>query len=391
MDLSPRVPGICYTSRVMDCDFSFEVLAEDPSCGARVGRMTTPHGVVETPVFMPVGTQGSVKALSQEDLREIDASIILGNAYHLYLRPGTETLEAAGGLHRFMNWNRPILTDSGGFQVFSLGHLNKVTPDGVTFQSHIDGSRHLFTPERAIDIQVSIGADIMMCFDECTSYPATLEAAAESMRMTADWAARCKARWLEREAASQALFGIVQGSTYEDLRRESAQRTVEIDFPGYAIGGVSVGESKKEMAAAVEWTTPLLPGTKPRYLMGVGPPEDILEAVQRGIDLFDCVMPTRNARNGSLFTSRGRVNIKNAGYARDFGPLDPSCNCLVCRTYSRAYLSHLYRSGEISALRLNTLHNLSFMVQLAGFVRQAIRSGVFLEFKREFLHAYTAA
>ncbi|MCC6699289.1 MAG: tRNA guanosine(34) transglycosylase Tgt, partial [Candidatus Hydrogenedentes bacterium] len=370
----------------MDCDFSFEVLAEDPSCGARVGRMTTPHGVVETPVFMPVGTQGSVKALSQEDLREIDASIILGNAYHLYLRPGTETLEAAGGLHRFMNWDRPILTDSGGFQVFSLGHLNKVTPDGVTFQSHIDGSRHLFTPERAVDIQVSIGADIMMCFDECTSYPATREAAAESMRMTADWAARCNARWREREAASQALFGIVQGSTYEDLRRESAQRTVDIGFPGYAIGGVSVGESKEEMAAAVEWTAPLLPKTQPRYLMGVGPPEDILEAVQRGVDLFDCVMPTRNARNGSLFTSQGRVNIKNAGYARDFGPLDPACNCAVCRTYSRAYLSHLYRSGEISALRLNTLHNLSFMVQLAAFVRQAIRAGAFLEFKREFLH-----
>ena len=353
--------------------------------------MTTPHGVVETPVFMPVGTQGSVKALSQEDLRAIDATIILGNAYHLYLRPGTETLEAAGGLHRFMNWDRPILTDSGGFQVFSLGHLNKVTPEGVTFQSHIDGSRHLFTPEKAIDIQVSIGADIMMCFDECTSYPATREDAAESLRMTADWATRCKARWQEREAASQALFGIVQGSTYEDLRRESAQRTVDIDFPGYAIGGVSVGESKEEMAAAVEWTAPLLPRNKPRYLMGVGPPEDILEAVQRGVDLFDCVMPTRNARNGSLFTSQGRVNIKNAGYARDFGPLDPACGCVVCRTYSRAYLSHLYRAGEISALRLNTLHNLSFMVQLAAFVRQAIRSGRFLEFKREYLHAYTAS
>jgi len=374
----------------MDCEFQFEIEAEDPACGARTGRVTTPHGTVETPAFMPVGTQGAVKALSQEDLYNIDAQIILGNAYHLYLRPGTETLEAAGGLHRFMGWDRPILTDSGGFQIFSLGHLNKVAPDGVTFQSHIDGSRHVLTPEKATDIQVTIGSDIMMCFDECTSYPATREAATESLRMTADWAARCKTRWIEREARNQALFGIVQGSTYEDLRRESAERTVAIGFPGYAIGGVSVGESKEEMVAAVEWAAPLLPREKPRYLMGVGPPKDILEAVERGIDMFDCVMPTRNARNGSLFTSQGRVNIKNAVYARDFGPLDPACGCVVCRTYSRAYLSHLYRSGEISALRLNTLHNLTFMLQFAATVRQAIRAGRFLEYKREFLHAYTA-
>ncbi len=374
----------------MECNFKFEIEAEDPACGARVGRVWTPHGAIETPVFMPVGTQGSVKALSQEDLYDVNAQIILGNAYHLYLRPGTETLEAAGGLHRFMGWERPILTDSGGFQVFSLGHLNKVTPDGVTFQSHIDGSRHVLSPEKAVDIQISIGSDIMMCFDECTAYPATREAATESLRMTADWAARCKARWTERGVNAQALFGIVQGSTYEDLRQESAQRTVEIGFPGYAIGGVSVGESKEEMVAAVEWTAPLLPREKPRYLMGVGPPEDILEAVERGVDMFDCVLPTRNARNGSLITSQGRVNIKNAVYGRDFGPLDPGCGCVVCGKYSRAYLSHLYRSGEISALRLNTLHNVSFMLHFAATVRQAIRAGRFLEFKREFLHAYTA-
>lgn len=341
---------------------------------------------------MPVGTQGSVKAISQEDLRELGAQIILGNAYHLYLRPGTEIMEEAGGLHRFMNWDRPILTDSGGFQVFSLGHLNKVTPEGVTFQSHIDGSRHFLTPEKAIDIQVSIGADIIMCFDECTSYPATRDAAAESMRMTLDWAARCKARWFERGAQQhQALFGIVQGSTFEDLRRESAQRTVELDLPGYAIGGVSVGESKQELRAAVEWTVPHLPTDRPRYLMGVGTPEDMLDGIERGIDMFDCVMPTRNARNGALFTSRGRINIKNQQYRSDFGPLDPECDCVVCSRYSRAYLSHLYRAGEISALRLNTLHNLRFMLRLAAAARHAIQAGRFLEFKREFLQRYTAS
>lgn len=375
----------------MTTPLKFVVEAEDPTCGARLGRLVTPHGEVETPVFMPVGTQASVKALTQEDLRDIGASIILGNAYHLYLRPGTDILEQAGGLHRFMNWERPILTDSGGFQVFSLGHLNKVTPDGVVFQSHIDGSRHVMSPEKAIDVQISIGGDIMMCFDECTAYPATHDAAEHSMRMTLDWAARCKTRRREREASQQALFGIVQGSVYEDLRRESAAGTVALDFPGYAIGGVSVGETKEEMAAVIEWTAPLLPRDKPRYLMGVGPPEDFLAAVERGIDMFDCVMPTRNARNGSLFTGAGRINIKNQAYRTDFSPLDPACDCVACRRYTRAYLGHLYRSGEISALRLNTLHNLRFMLNLAAAVRRAIRAGRFLEFKREFLHGYTGA
>ncbi len=374
----------------MDVAFQFSVETRDPGCGARTGRISTPHGQIETPCFMPVGTQASVKALTQEDLRTLDAKIILSNAYHLYLRPGTAILEQAGGLHRFMNWDRPILTDSGGFQVFSLAALNKVTPDGVTFQSHIDGSRHTFTPESAMDVQISIGADIMMCFDECTSYPATHKAAAESMRMTCAWAARCKARWEEREAANQALFGIVQGSTFEDLRREGADRIVEIGFPGYAIGGVSVGESKEEMRAVMEWTAPRLPQDKPRYLMGVGTPEDLLEGIERGIDMFDCVLPTRNARNGSLFSSEGRINIKNQRYTTDFGPLDPACGCPVCRTYTRAYLSHLFRAGEISALRLNTLHNLWFMLDFTATVRRAIRAGRFLELKKSFLETSSA-
>lgn len=367
----------------------FELEARDPHCGARAGRLSLPHGVVETPVFMPVGTQASVKALSQEDLESIGAQIILGNAYHLYLRPGIETLQAAGGIHRFMQWKRPILTDSGGFQIFSLSGLNKVTPDGVTFQSHLDGSRHVFTPEKAVDVQIGIGADIMMCFDECTEHPATRERTASSMRMTLEWARRCKAHWETREATEQALFGIVQGGVHEDLRQECAEALVAMDFPGYAIGGVSVGESKADMEAVTAFTAPLLPEEKPRYLMGVGTPEDLLMGIANGVDMFDCVMPTRNARNGSLFTSCGRVNIKNAKYARDFTPLDPNCGCPVCRTYSRAYLSHLFRSGEILALRLNTLHNLFFMLQLSALAREAVRNGQFPEFRQAFLDGYS--
>ena len=369
---------------------SFELEATDPACGARAGRLRLPHGEVETPVFMPVGTQASVKALTPDDLCEIGAQIVLSNAYHLYLRPGIEVIEQAGGLHAFMGWDRPLLTDSGGFQVFSLARLNKVTDEGVAFQSHIDGSRHFLTPEQVIDIQIGLGADIIMCFDECTPYPATREAAAESMRRTQAWAARCKARWLERDAGSQALFGIVQGSTYEALRTESAAGLVELGLPGYAVGGVSVGEGKEEMLAAVEWTATRLPADKPRYLMGVGSPEDMLEGIERGVDMFDCVMPTRNARNGCLFTSEGRLNIKNKRFATDFGPLDPACGCPVCRRYTRAYLSHLYRAGEISALRLNTLHNLFYMIELAATAREAIRAGRFFAFKRAFLDRYFA-
>jgi queuine tRNA-ribosyltransferase len=372
----------------MECDFKFELTGRDPNCSARLGQVKTPHGAFETPAFMPVGTQATVKAVSQEDLELIEAPIILGNAYHLYLRPGTEIIKNAGGLHKFMTWDRPILTDSGGFQVFSLGTLNKVTDDGVRFQSHIDGSSHFLGPESAIDIQKDIGADIIMCFDECTSYPVTEKTARESMDRTLSWAARCRTHWEQEAMTGQALFGIVQGSTFDHLRKESAERTIALDFPGYAIGGVSVGESKDEMAQAVAATAPHLPEDKPRYLMGVGPPEDFLAAIELGIDMFDCVMPTRNARNGSLFTSEGRINIKNQRFRSDFSPLDPACSCPVCQRYSRAYLSHLFRSGEVLSLRLNTLHNLWFMLDLAANVRSAIRVGSFVEFKRAFLNAY---
>lgn len=367
---------------------SFKVEATDPGCQARAGVLSLGHGEVETPVFMPVGTLATVKTLSTDELEGIGAQIILGNAYHLYLRPGMEIMERAGGVHSFMRWDRPLLTDSGGFQVFSLSELNKVTPDGVEFRSHLDGSKHFMTPELATDVQITIGSDVMMCFDECTSHPATHEQAGQSMRMTLEWAKRCKARWVEREIKNQALFGIVQGNVFEDLRGESVAGTVDIDFSGYAIGGVSVGESKAEMLEVVEWCTPKMPVEKPRYLMGVGPPEDFLGAIDLGVDMFDCVMPTRNARNGSLFTSSGKINIRNAKYKSDFGPLDSRCSCPVCERYTRAYLSHLYRCGEVLGIRLNTLHNLHFMIDLATNCRQAILDGTFPEFKRDFLAFY---
>ena len=366
-------------------DFTLE--ATDPT-GARAGRLCLPHGEVLTPIFMPVGTQGAVKAMNTEDLPRIGAQIILGNAYHLYLRPGIDVIEKAGGLHRFMQWDRPILTDSGGFQIFSLAQFAKITEEGVEFQSHIDGSRHFMSPEKAMDVQRAIGADIMMCLDECTSYPVTHETAAKSMQMTLRWAARCKRRWEETRDGRQALFGIVQGSTFEDLRRESADATVALGFPGYAIGGVSVGESKDDMLLAVDRVAPRLPADAPRYLMGVGAPDDLVEAIARGIDMFDCVMPTRNARNGSLFTSHGKVNIKNARYRDDFNELDPAMPTPVSRRYSPAYLHHLFKAGEILALQLNTLHNLFFMLELAANCRRAILEGRFAEFRRAFLAAY---
>ncbi len=365
----------------------FILEATDPT-GARAGRLVFPHGEVLTPVFMPVGTQATVKALSVEDLDAIHAQIILSNAYHLFLRPGMEVIERAGGLHRFMRWDRPILTDSGGFQVFSLAAMNKVTEDGVEFQSHLDGSRHFMTPERAIDVQRTIGADVIMCFDECTRYPVERDDAARSMNMTLRWAERCKRQWQANDDGTQALFGIVQGSIFEELRIESAERTVEIGFPGYAIGGVSVGEEKGDMMRAVDWVTPRLPQTSPRYLMGVGPPDDFVEAIARGVDMFDCVMPTRNARNGTLFTSQGKVNIKNAKFRDEFGPLDPASPSPVSRDYSPAYLHHLFRAGEILSMRLNTLHNLFFMLDLASKCRRAILDGCFADFKRTFLAAY---
>ncbi len=367
---------------------NFAITHRDLETSARTGRLRLPHGDIETPVFMPVGTQASVKSLDSEDLHAIGAGIILGNTYHLYLRPGTEVFESFGGIHRFMHWDGAVLTDSGGFQIFSLASLNKVTEDGVLFRSSLDGSRHLFTPEKVIDIQRAIGADIIMCLDECTEHPASFDRACASQSLTQRWARRCKQHWELGDTSRQSLFAIVQGSVYESLRRESARTAAALDFPGYAIGGVSVGESKTEMEQAVAWSTAELPDDKPRYLMGVGAPEDMLTAIGYGVDMFDCVMPTRNARHGHLFTHEGRINIKNAPYARDQGPVDVKCDCPVCRVYSRAYLHHLFRARELLALRLNTLHNLFFMIQLTSQARQAIHGGAYGAFRKAFLQTY---
>lgn len=370
----------------------FEIECRDPACAARTGRIHLAHGTVETPVFMPVGTQASVKALSSEDLLALDVTIMLSNAYHLYLRPGPDILRAAGGIHRFMNWSRPVLTDSGGFQVFSLNSFMKLTDDGVDFRSHIDGSRHFFSPEKAIEVQGAIGADIIMCLDECPPWPVERKRAEQAVERTLRWAERCRKYWEEKlDGERQSLFGIVQGGVYEDLRRRCARALTEMQFPGYAIGGVSVGETKDLMELAVACTAPELPETAPRYLMGVGPPDDVVTAIAYGVDMFDCVMPTRNARNGTLFTSRGRVNIKNAMHARNFGPLDPDCECPVCQRYSAAYLHHLFKAGEILALRLNTLHNIYFMVQLAARARDAIRRGQFIPFRDSILKQWRAS
>lgn len=366
----------------------FEIVHRDMNSAARTGILTLPHGKVETPVFMPVGTQGAVKSLDSVDLSTIGTQIILGNTYHLYLRPGEHLLKSFGGLHHFMQWDKPILTDSGGFQVFSLSALNKVTEDGVWFRSTWDGSKHFFSPERAIEIQRTIGADIIMCLDECTEYPASFDRATKSVALTYRWAKRCKSYWEREDTNLQSLFGIVQGSVYESLRKESAAELAALDLPGYAIGGVSVGESKEEMESATAWATASLPIDKPRYLMGVGPPEDILNAISHGIDMFDCVYPTRNARHGNLLSRLGRINIKNARFAHDPDPIDAECTCPTCRTYSKAYLHHLFRAGEISSFRLNTLHNLFFMIQLMSQARDAIREGAYETFKRAFLHTY---
>jgi queuine tRNA-ribosyltransferase len=369
----------------------FQALATDDNSAARAGLLTTPHGDIKTPAFMPVGTQGTVKTLSPRELQEIGAQIILGNAYHLYLRPGPEVVSRAGGLHRFMSWNGPILTDSGGYQVFSLTDLNKVTEEGVTFQSHLDGSRHLFTPERTVQIQHALGADIIMCFDECTPYPCAHREARASAEMTIRWAGRCQQahRELDPEGnGAHSLFGIVQGSTYADLREMSARALVEMDFPGYALGGLSVGEPKTAMFEMIEAAMPHLPEEKPRYLMGVGPPEDLIGAVARGVDLFDCVMPTRNARNGSVFTWHGQLVLKNAVYAQDYGPIDPDCECYTCRHFSRAYLRHLFQAGEILAPRLATLHSIHFFMRLMEQARRAIEEGRFTSWSREFLEGY---
>lgn len=363
--------------------FNFSLLKTDTASSARLGKIETSHGEIRTPVFMPVGTQATVKTLSPEDLYVIGAEIVLANTYHLFLRPGHELIREMGGLHRFMNWNRPILTDSGGFQVFSLAGLRKITEDGVKFQSHLDGGvKHFITPEDTVAIQEALGADIIMAFDECTPYPATRDYAQESLERTIRWAERCKK---SKADTGQALFGIVQGGMYPDLRRRAAEALVEIGFDGYAIGGLSVGETKQMMYEMIEAVVPHLPEQSPRYLMGVGTPEDLLEAVERGIDMFDCVMPTRNARNGTFFTSTGKVVIRNAQYERDRGPIDPECGCYTCRNYSRAYLRHLFNAGEVLGLRLGTIHNLYFYLDLMRGIRQGIEQGAFGEFKKRFL------
>ncbi|HEV2962914.1 MAG TPA: tRNA guanosine(34) transglycosylase Tgt [Candidatus Angelobacter sp.] len=358
---------------------------------ARLGQMLTAHGPVETPVFMPVGTAASVKGVPQDTLEDLGAQIILGNTYHLYLRPGHELIRKLGGLHRFMSWDRALLTDSGGFQVFSLTSLRKISEEGVTFRSHLDGSSHLFTPERSMEIQIALGADIIMAFDECTEHPADEKRTRESMEMTLRWAQRCKSYFSAHQFESpgdvaqphQALFGIVQGGMYATLRRESAERTVELDFPGYAIGGLSVGESREKTREMIAAALEVLPKDKPRYVMGVGYPEEIVQYACMGIDMMDCVLPTRAARHGLLFTSEGRLNIKNSRFAQDEGPADPKCGCKVCSRYTRAYLRHLFAAGEPLASVLNTIHNLAYYLDTIRAVRHAIRlgnlSGIFQE------------
>ena len=359
----------------------FDLLATDSATAARRGRLHTRRGVIETPAFMPVGTQGTVKGMLPEQLHEIGAQVILANTYHLYLRPGHELVQQLGGLHRFMQWDGPILTDSGGFQVFSLGALRRIEEEGVRFQSHLDGSAHLLTPESSIAIQEALGADIMMVFDECIPYPAERAYVAASTLRSTRWAARSKQA---RSDASAALFGIVQGGMEEDLRRQSVEQLLEIGFDGYALGGLSVGEVADMMYQVMEWTLPLLPSARPRYVMGVGTPENLVEAVARGADLFDCVMPTRNARNGVLFTNFGKLSIKQNRYRADDSPIDAECDCSVCRRFSRAYLRHLYQSNEILASVLNTWHNLYYYLQLMRRVREAIEAGAFGLFRDEF-------
>jgi queuine tRNA-ribosyltransferase len=379
--------------------FSFNKLASDSMSGARAGRVNTAHGSFDTPAFMPVGTQGTVKALTQEMLESAGASVILGNTYHLFLRPGHQTINRLGGLHGFISWDHAILTDSGGFQVFSLGPLRRMSEEGVEFQSHIDGSRQFLTPEKSMEIQAALGSDIVMVFDECTPYPATRAEALGSLEMTERWARRSKEYLVKLhtdpkarlEAAisivnpEQALFGIIQGSTYTDLRERSLAGLVETGFDGYAIGGLSVGEEKGAMFEVVSHIAPRMPDDCPRYLMGVGTPEDMIEAVSCGVDMFDCVMPTRNARNGQLFTSRGRINIKNTRYRDDARPADEACECGVCARYTRAYLRHLYASGEILWSVLSSYHNISFYLDTMARIRQSIKLGTFNEFHKTYL------
>ena len=369
-------------------EYGFEVLKKDGSCNARLGVLRTPHGEAATPVFMPVGTMGAVKGLSPADLRETGARIILANTYHLYLRPGHRLIESLGGLHRFMGWDGPVLTDSGGFQVWSLSGLRKIDEEGVRFNSHLDGSKRVLTPEGAIEIQEAIGADIIMPLDECAPCEASREYAVNSMGLTHRWAARCKAA---KTASGQALFGIVQGGMYADLREESAKTLVDIGFDGYAIGGLSVGEEKSVMLDMAGAALGRLPEDRPRYLMGVGAPEDLVLGVEAGVDMFDCVMPTRNARNGTLFTRTGKLVIKNSRYGADPAPVEDGCPCYACMNFSRAYLRHLFITGEMLGARLNTIHNLTFYARLMEGMREAIRAGRFVDFKKDFFAGFGAA
>ncbi len=357
--------------------------------GARLGRLHTPHGVIETPIFMPVGTLATVKTMTPEELADIGSQIILSNTYHLWLRPGNDLVKEAGGLHKFMNWDKPILTDSGGFQVFSLQNIRTIEEEGVHFRSHLDGSKLFLSPEKAMEIQHDLGADIIMSFDECAPIPSTREYVKDSLERTTRWAER----GLEYHTKSvkdktQALFGIVQGGEYADLRKQSAKELTSLDFPGYSIGGLSVGEPKPLMYQMLEETIPYLPENKPRYLMGVGSPDALVEGVIRGIDMFDCVLPTRIARNGTCMTSNGRLVVKNKKYERDFTPLDPNCDCYTCKNYSRAYIRHLFKSNEILGARLTTYHNLYFLLKLMEDVRKAILNDSLLDFKEVFFEAY---
>ena len=372
---SPKLP---------DAGLSFTVANADGK--ARAGWLATPRGLVHTPIFMPVGTQGSVKAMTPAELDTIGAEIILGNTYHLHIRPGEKTVRALGGLHRFMNWSRPILTDSGGFQIFSLASLNKVDEKGAAFQSHLDGSRLFLDPEGSIAIQEALGSDIMMCFDHLVSLPADEKTLIDALQRTTRWAKRCK----DARRGTNALFGIVQGGTHAQLRLQSLEGLLEIGFDGYALGGLSVGEPAAAMYETVAYAAPMLPKDKPRYLMGTGEPEDLLRAIGEGVDMFDCVLPTRNARNGTLYTSRGKINIKQARYKEDPNPLDENCACEVCRNYSRAYLSHLFRAGEILSMRLNTLHNLHFFLSLLRDARMAILKNRYTTYMDGFLEGFSA-
>lgn len=364
----------------------YELLHTCKQTGARLGRLHTPHGVIETPIFMPVGTLATVKTLSPEELKEMGAQIILSNTYHLHIRPGDDIVREAGGLHKFMNWDRPILTDSGGFQVFSLGDLRKIEEDGVYFRNHLNGSKMFISPEVAMQIQNNLGSDIMMSFDECISLPAEYEYVKQSVARTSRWAERgLKAH---KNPDTQALFGIVQGGGYLDLREQSARDLMSLDFPGYSIGGLSVGEPKEEMYRVIEHLNPILPANKPRYLMGVGSPDALIEGAIRGVDMFDCVLSTRIARNGTAMTSQGRVVIKNAQYARDFGPLDEHCDCYTCQNYSRAYIRHLVKCDETFGLRLTSYHNTYFLLNLMKQVRQAIAEDRLGDFRDEFFASY---